>query len=191
MRFDNEALLWDEKPRRVELGKRVSEYVNKYITNESEILDFGCGTGLVSLNFCDKAKSILGVDLSQKMVEIYNKKSKILNCNAKAEAIDVNNVNNKFDIIVASMVFHHIENIQEMLNVLSDKLKQNGKLFIADLYEEDGSFHDKGNDDVFHFGFEKDDFLNKNFKIVEFRNIYQVKKHKEFDVFVIYLQKIV
>jgi len=191
MRFDNEALLWDEKPRRVELGKRVSEYVNKYITNESEILDFGCGTGLVSLNFCDKAKSILGVDLSQKMVEIYNKKSKILNCNAKAEAIDVNNVNKRFDIIVASMVFHHIENIQEMLNVLSDKLKQNGKLFIADLYEEDGSFHDKGNDDVFHFGFEKDDFLNKNFKIVDFRNIYTIKKHKEFDVFVIYLQKIV
>jgi len=191
MRFDNEALLWDEKPRRVELGKRVSEYVNKYITNESEILDFGCGTGLVSLNFCDKVKSILGVDLSQKMVETYNKKSEILKCNAKAEVIDVNNVNKKFDIIVASMVFHHIEDIQEMLDILSEKLKKNGKLFIADLYEEDGSFHDKGNDDVYHFGFKKDSFYNKNFKLVDFRNIYTIKKHKEFDVFVIYLEKTV
>jgi len=190
MRFDKEAQIWDEKPRRVELAKNVSEYVNKYISENSEVLDFGCGTGLVSLNFCGKAKTIVGVDLSQEMVNIYNKKVNILNCQAEAICKDVNNVNKKFDIIVSSMVFHHIENVQEIMNVLSTKLKDNGKLFIADLYEEDGTFHDNGNDDVFHYGFIKENFSNPNFKIENFQKIYTIKKHKEFDVFLIELTKV-
>jgi len=183
MRFDLEALNWDEKPRRVELGKSVSEYVKKDIADKT-VLDFGCGTGLVSLNFCGLAKDILGVDLSDKMVEIYNQKAKKLKCNAKAIKEDVNNVNSKFDVIVASMVFHHVENIEEMLKILSEKLNVNGKLFIADLYIEDGSFHDKGNDDVFHFGFDKDSFNSKYFELLNFEEIYQIQKHKKFPTYI-------
>jgi len=183
MRFDKEALFWDEKPRRVELGKAVSEYVNKFVDNNTEILDFGCGTGLVSLNFCDKVKQIVGVDLSCEMVNIYNEKAKKIECKAKAICEDVKNINSEFDIIVSSMVFHHIENIEEMLNVLSSKLKPNGKLFIADLFEEDGTFHEHGNDGVFHYGFKKDSFFNKNFEIEDFKKIYTINKNKNYDVF--------
>jgi len=190
MRFDLEALNWDEKPRRVELAKAVSEYVKKDVIDKS-VLDFGCGTGLVSLNFCGLAKDILGVDLSDKMVEIYNQKAKKIDCNAKAISEDVNNVNIKFDVIVANMVFHHIKDIQEMLKILSEKLNPNGKLFISDLYLEDGTFHDKGNDDVSHFGFEKKSFESKYFKLLNFETIYKIKKHKNFDVCMWELKKIV
>jgi cyclopropane fatty-acyl-phospholipid synthase-like methyltransferase len=179
MRFDNEAALWDEKPRRVELGLAVAKYAQKDCY-EKKVLDFGCGTGLVSLNL--DAKEILGVDLSCEMVDVFNKKAQKLGKNAKAICEDVNNVNIKFDVIVASMVFHHIENIQDMLRVLSEKLNNNGKLFIADLYLEDGTFHDKGNDDVYHFGFDKNSFDGKYFNRLNCEVIYKVKKHKEFDV---------
>jgi len=189
MRFDKEAIFWDEKPRRVELANNVCEYVNKFISSKTKILDFGCGTGLVSLNLCQKVDEIIGVDLSCEMVNIYNQKAKKLNCNAVGLCEDVNNVNKKFDMIVSSMVFHHIEDIENMLNILSDKLVENGKLFIADLFQEDGSFHDKGNGDVFHFGFDKEDFTNKNFKIDNFQKIYTISKHKKFDVFIIELTK--
>jgi len=190
MRFDKEAEIWDEKPRRIELANSVCEYVNKYISKTTKILDFGCGTGLVSLNFCNKTENIIGVDLSSEMVNIYNKKAKMMNCKAKAICCDVNNVNSKFDIIVASMVFHHISDIQEILNILSSKLNENGKLFVADLFEEDGSFHDKGNDDVFHYGFKEKDFKNPNFEINNFQKIYTINKHKEFDVFIVELTKV-
>ena len=179
MRFDKEALLWDEKPRRVELAKAVAKYTQKDCYKKS-VLDFGCGTGLVSLEL--NAKEILGVDLSCEMVKKFNYKAQILGVNAKAICEDVNNVNSKFDIIVSSMVFHHIKDIQAMLEILSKKLNKNGKLFIADLHKEDGTFHDKGNDDVFHFGFEKDSFNSEYFKLLNFETIYSVKKHKYFDV---------
>ena len=186
MRFDKEAHLWDEKPRRVELGKNVANYVKKYCDNKT-ILDFGCGTGLVSLNLCN-AKEILGCDLSSEMVKIYNQKAKIFKCNAKAVCEDVVNIDKKFDVIVTSMVFHHIKDIQGMLKILHSKLNNNGYLFIADLYIEDGSFHDKGNDDVFHFGFKKEDFESEYFKIVDYQKIYTIKKHKNFDVYILHLK---
>jgi len=189
MRFDEEAKLWDEKPRRVALGKAVSEYVSKYINKDSEVLDFGCGTGLVSLNFCNKAKTIVGVDLSCEMINIYNKKAKSIKCNAIGICDDVINIKEKFDIITASMVFHHIENIDEIMGILSEKLKPNGKLFVADLAKEDGSFHDKGNNDVYHFGFSEEDFIHDNFMIKDFSKIYTIQKHKEFDVYIAYLEK--
>ena len=188
MRFDKEANLWDEKPRRVELGKAVAKYAQKDCFNK-RVLDFGCGTGLVSLEI--DAKEILGVDLSCEMVGVFNKKAEILGKNAKAICDDVKNVNSKFDVIVASMVFHHIENIQEMLKILSDKLYSNGKLFIADLYLEDGSFHDNGNDDVYHLGFDKDSFNSEYFELLNCEVIYKVKKHKLFDVCIWELKKIV
>jgi len=188
MRFDKEANLWDEKPRRVELGKAVAKYTQKDCYEKS-VLDFGCGTGLVSLEL--DAKEILGVDLSPQMVKIFNQKAQILGKNAKAICEDVNNVNKKFDVIVASMVFHHIKDINLMLKILSKKLNPNGKLFIADLYKEDGSFHDKGNDDVFHFGFEKDSFDSKYFDLLSFDKLYTIKKHKEFDTYIWLLKKVV
>jgi len=186
MRFDNEAHLWDEKPRRVELAKKFSEYVKAYISQTDKILDFGCGTGLVGLNFCEN--EVLGVDLSCEMVNVFNQKAKILNCNSKAICEDINNIKQKFDVIVTNMVFHHIENTKEMLKLLSTKLNKNGKLFISDLYLEDGSFHDKGNDDVFHFGFEKNHFETEFFEIKDYQKIYTIKKHKLFDVYVCYLK---
>ena len=188
MRFDKEASLWDEKPRRVELGQKVANYIQKDCKDKS-VLDFGCGTGLVSLNL--QAKKILGVDLSCEMVNIFNQKAQQLGINAKAICEDVNNVNSKFDVIVASMVFHHINEIENMLDILYQKLNKNGKLFIADLIEEDGSFHDKGNDDVAYFGFNKQSFEHKKFKLINFCNIYTIQKHKKFDVYMWELQKVV
>jgi len=190
LRFNNEAKLWDEKPRRVELGKNVSEYVKKYINKDSEILDFGCGTGLVSLNFCGLVKDIIGVDLSCEMINIYNKKAKSLNCKALGICSDIKEIDKKFDIIVSSMVFHHIKNIDEILNILYSKLKPKGKLFIADLVIEDGSFHDKGNSDVFHFGFDKNSFYHNKFNLIEIQKIYTIQKHKQFDVLIWQLERV-
>ena len=187
MRFDLEALNWDEKPRRVKLAKAVVDFIKDDIVGK-RVLDFGCGTGLVSLNFCGKA-DILGIDLSCEMVNIFNQKAKQLNCSAKAICDDIININDKFDIIVANMVFHHIKNIDEMLNILCDRLKNNGILVISDLGLEDGTFHDKGNDDVFHFGFEKDSFNHKCYKLLHFDKIFTINKHKDFDVFIWKLKK--
>jgi len=177
MRFDKEANLWDEKPRRVALAKKVVEKIETYCNNKT-ILDFGCGTGLVSLNL-KNAKRILGVDLSSEMIKIFNQKVEMLQLPAKGVVSDIKHIDNKFDIIVANMVFHHIEKIDEMLQILSTKLTKNGKLFISDLFLEDGSFHDKGNEDVFHFGFEKNSFSHTNFELKSYSHIFTIEKERK------------
>ena len=188
MRFDTEAKNWDKLERRQKLANSVCEYVKNNISKNDTLMDFGCGTGLVGICLAKYVQEVVGIDVSKEMINQFNHKVKHLD-NVIGICEDVNNVNKKFDVIVSSMTFHHIENIKDMLGILADKLNKNGKFFIADLVSEDGSFHDKGNEDVFHLGFEKSDFESEYFDIVEFKVIHSVKKHKKFDVFIVYLKK--
>ncbi len=39
------------------------------------VLDFGCGTGILSESLAPKVKQVIGVDMSPKMVDAYNAKA--------------------------------------------------------------------------------------------------------------------
>ena len=186
-RFDIEALTWDDLPRRVNLAKDVVKNILPYLKGDENVLDFGCGSGLVGLNIAPFVKKVTGIDTSSKMVEKFNEKAKKLNLNAKAYQKDILKINQKLDIVISSMTIHHIKDI----NTLSKKLYEiTDKVFIADLVKEDGSFHTRGNDDVFHFGFEKKE-LKKYFHNwqMEYKIIHTIKKHKNFPIFLVYLYK--
>jgi len=189
MRFDNEAKDWDKNSRRVAVAKSVYEAIKKAIKIEKEfsILDFGCGTGLLSYNFKNDVKKIVGIDKSIKMVEEFNKKSN--NKNIKAYCKDLKDVNETFDLIISSMTFHHIKDIENLLKNMKKILKKDGFICIADLEKEDGTFHDKGNEGVYHFGFEKkylvDIFTKKGFKKIFEDRVFIIKKHRDFPVFLL------
>ena len=153
-RFDLEALTWDDLPRRVNLAKDVVKNILPFLNGKERVLDLGCGTGLVGLNIAPFVKEVVGIDTSEKMVEKFNEKAKNLNLNAYAIKKDIFEINEKFDVVISSMTIHHIKDIKALSNHLK---KITNKVFIADLDKEDGTFHDRGNDDVFHFGFSKDE----------------------------------
>jgi len=184
-RFDKDAITWDDLPRRVELAKAVVNNVKDFVKDKN-ILEFGCGTGLVGINLAEYAKSVLGIDTSQKMVEKFNEKAKKLNLNAQAKVLDIFDINETFDVVISSMTIHHIKDIKK----LSSKLKEiTNEVFIADLVKEDGTFHTRGNDDVMHFGFSLDE-LKEYFDgwEMDYKIIHTVKKHKNFDIFLIHLK---
>jgi len=185
-RFDKEAIKWDDLPRRVSLAKKVVNNIKPFVNNK-KILEFGCGTGLVGLNLANDTNKIVGIDTSQKMVEMFNKKAKKLNLNAYAYQEDIFNINEKFDMVISSMTIHHIKDIKALSKKL---LTITSQVFIADLVKEDGSFHTRGNEDVMHFGFSLEE-LKEYFKEwkMEYKIIHTIKKHKNFDVFLITLQK--
>ena len=193
-RFDIEAKNWDKNRRRVDLAKTIADEIKKaiHINKEFKILDFGCGTGLLAYNFENEANEIIGVDPSIKMVEEFNKKSTSLKI--RAYCSDIKKIEEKFDLIISSMTFHHIKDIEKTINLLRDKLKENGFLCIADLESEDGTFHDKGNNGVYHFGFDIDNlskiFSKNRFEIVCKKRVYTIKKHKDFHIFLICAKKI-
>jgi len=62
--FDTVALQWDEEPRRVKLAGEIASAMlqNIPVSPKWDALDFGCGTGLVTLQLAPALRNITGVD---------------------------------------------------------------------------------------------------------------------------------
>jgi ubiquinone/menaquinone biosynthesis C-methylase UbiE len=74
--FDKDAARWDEHPTRVRLGQDVASAIAHAVPlgPTMDVLDFGCGTGIVTLQLAASVASVTGVDSSQGMLEVLNAK---------------------------------------------------------------------------------------------------------------------
>lgn len=123
---------------RQELEKQVVDFSDKHI------LDFGGGTGLVSLPLATQSKSVMLVDISDKMLEqahLKVKKQAINNVHLLQQDLLSTPLNQLFDIILVSRVLHHMSNIEEILNMFRNHLADDGQLFIADFVKTDTNHH--------------------------------------------------
>jgi len=194
-RFDKAAKTWDSKPSSVAIAKACVENIQKFIDIEKNIniLDYGCGTGLVSIALSNEKNQVLGMDYSKGMVDTFNKKIQKLGFdNIKAIKHDIHNENlneHSFDLITINMALHHLEDTSIFIKECKKSLKKDGFLCINDLDKEDGTFHIKHkNEGVFHFGFSKNelcDLLIKNgFKIIDYKIVLIDKRNeKEYPIF--------
>lgn len=186
-RFDKDALTWDDLPRRVELAKAVVKNIKPYMKPNYSVLEFGCATGLVGINIAPYVNKLTGIDTSAEMINRFNEKASKLNINARGIVKNIFDIEEKYDVIISSMTLHHIKDIKK----LSEKLYEiSDKVFLADLLKEDGTFHTRGNEDVFHYGFSFDEleYYFTEWK-TEFKLIHTVKKHKNFPVFLMKMEK--
>jgi predicted TPR repeat methyltransferase len=73
--FDKVAASWDT-PMRVKLATDVAGAVSAEVrlATEMDVLDFGCGTGLLALQLQPYVRSITGVDSSQGMLDVLGSK---------------------------------------------------------------------------------------------------------------------
>ena len=201
--FDKEAATWDTPPR-VKLAGDVSKAMlgRLQLTKDMDILDFGCGTGLVTLSFNALVHSITGVDSSKGMLEVFEIKAQKQQVdNVKTRYLDLTKgdvVGDHYHAIVSSMVLHHVKDTKKLLKHFYKALLPGGQIAIADLDEEDGRFHDN-NDGVFHFGFNREKlvglFVEAGFTDVKFTIAAQMKKtgadgkDRVFDIFLVTGQK--
>ncbi len=158
--FNEQANEWDTDSK-IEmmslLAKRAIELLG--LEQPLDIMDFGCGTGLFGLEFSAYAKTLVGVDTSPGMLEVFKRKI-IAEPQIRALQIDLEteNLDATFDLIISSMAFHHLNDPEKMILKFKSMLKSNGRLAIVDLYKEDGSFHsDPQKMGVKHFGFSLED----------------------------------
>lgn len=156
MDFNTLAKNWDTDLR-VKRAEAISAEIESYLgSGPLEIMEFGCGTGLISFHLKNKKANFLLVDNSQGMIQ--EVEQKITDSNLKymktycGELKDLE-TNKKFDVIYTSMVLHHIEDIQSTINLLKNHLKPHGKLIIVDLLPDDGTFHKNSEDFKGHHGF--------------------------------------
>ncbi len=158
--FDKEAAAWDENPGRVKLAHDVATTIRYEVplSSSMDVLDFGCGTGLLTLGLQPFVRSITGVDSSQGMLEVLSTKvenRKLPNVHARHMDLDEGDVlDGRYDLIVSSMTFHHIREIGPLLSQFQKVCALSGHICIADLDSEEGRFHGD-NHGVFHFGFDR------------------------------------
>lgn len=158
--FDKEAAAWDDDPVRIKLAQDVANTVVAEARPDGtmDALDFGCGTGLVTLRLQPLVKTILGADSSPGMLEVLQTKIKQQRLsNVRTQLVDFEGggrVAGEFHLVVSSMTLHHVSDTEALVGTLYRLLRPGGLLCLADLDKEDGTFH--GNTaGVFHCGFER------------------------------------
>lgn len=154
--FNDMAEVWDS-PEKIQLMKVLADKTREALnlTGPLDIMDFGCGTGLFGLELADYAKSLLGVDTSEKMLDAFDKKTEGAD-HIESMLVDLEkeSIDRSFDLIVSSMAFHHLGSPMSMIGKMKDVLRPGGRLAIVDLDKEDGTFHpDNEGMGVRHFGF--------------------------------------
>ena len=175
MSFESRAKDWDNDSR-IKRSKIVAEKINEIIGNEkyNSIMEYGCATGLISLNLCDKFKKVTLMDSEKEMIKIV--KEKLYKCEKNnVFPIQIYLMNEsykeeKFDLIYTSLTIHHIQNTEKIIKIFYNLLNENGMLCIIDLDKEDGSFHINQKDFNGHNGFEHR-YMENIFESVGFSNI--------------------
>jgi 2-polyprenyl-6-hydroxyphenyl methylase/3-demethylubiquinone-9 3-methyltransferase len=102
---------------------------------QTQILDIGCGGGLLSEPMSRLGANVTGIDASQKNINIaklHARKSN-LNINYICTSPEKMKSNKKFDVILNMEIIEHVEDINFFLESSSALLKKNGIMFIATL----------------------------------------------------------
>lgn len=161
-RFNEIAAHWDEDPGRVQMAEAVARSMLAALKpcGTEQVLEFGCGTGLITLALAPHVAHITAMDSSREMLAVLRHKcelQKIGNVTPKQGSVPVDLPEARYDIILSSMTLHHVEDTGGLLRVLFTHLKPGGWVALADLDTEDGSFHGDA-PGVAHHGFAREAF---------------------------------
>ena len=160
--FDAVALKWDEEPRRVKLATEIAAAITAAVplSPQWDALDFGCGTGLVTLQLAPHLRSMTGTDSSQGMIDRLGAKIQEGGfSNVSAALCDLEKGDlptGRYHLITSAMTLHHIPKIVPLLRSLKTLLHPGGWIALADLEAEGGCFHEDPTG-VFHHGFDKEE----------------------------------
>lgn len=100
---------------------------------EKHVLDLGCGYGWHCKYAAEhKAKSVVGVDISEKMLKVAQEKNqddKITYIHSAIEDFDTDP--ESYDAIISSLAFHYIKDYDRLINNIYKWLKPNGEFVFS------------------------------------------------------------
>lgn len=148
--FDIKAAEWDSNPMQRERSEAIADKIKKILPLKKNMsaLEYGAGTGVASFLLKDYLKKITLMDNSTEMVKIIEEKirsGKVKNLKVINFDLEQNDYKSeKFDLIFNQMVLHHVTDTESIIHKFGELINPGGYLAIADLYKEDGSFHEEG-----------------------------------------------
>ncbi|PSN66460.1 S-adenosyl-L-methionine-dependent methyltransferase [Corynespora cassiicola Philippines] len=179
-RFNAEAEAWDGNKKHVESCEKAYEAIKRYVPSfadgsakDLDVLEIGCGTGLLSFMLAPHVRSLVGVDTADGMIAAFNTKVAGLPNPDKANLAAVNVLVQepddvhiqgaaaalatrrgesghdgpyRFDLIVSHLTLHHIPSLPDIFATLLKCLRPGGHIALTD-YEDFGPdavpFHPK------------------------------------------------
>ncbi len=145
--FDSHAADWDLDEAKVVRAREVAAAVAAAVPLDPgmRVLEYGAGTGLVTEALAGRIGPATLADNSAGMRAVLQEKvasgrlpgARVWDLDLETHAPP----DERFDVIVTSLVLHHIRELDRVLGAFAQLLEVGGYLCIADLDREDGSFH--------------------------------------------------
>tara|TARA_B100001093_G_scaffold158322_1_gene150847 strand:- start:230 stop:955 length:726 start_codon:yes stop_codon:yes gene_type:complete len=105
----------------------------KNLLTKLEILDIGCGGGLISEPMARLGANVTGIDAAEKNIKIaaLHSKKNDLNINYLNRSPEQMKEREKYDIILNLEIVEHVDNLELYLKSCHDLLKKDGLMFTA------------------------------------------------------------
>lgn len=151
-RFNAEAAAWDSNPLVHILSLRAWEAIQNHVpsslSGRLDVLEIGCGTGLLSLQVAPAVSRLVAVDAADGMIEVLKAKLKKPDMPSNiiplaimledpederlppADGADGKRL--KFDLVLSHMVLHHIPDLKQVLTTMLGCLKEGGMVALTD-----------------------------------------------------------
>ncbi|KAH7067348.1 S-adenosyl-L-methionine-dependent methyltransferase [Paraphoma chrysanthemicola] len=168
-RFTKEAAEWDANIKHVESTDMAFQAIKRYVpafengtSKNLDVLELGCGTGLLSYKLAPHVRSLVGIDTADGMISAFNTKLTSVpeaqrnlcainhfltsadspELQGAAAALSTQRGEDshppyRFDLIVSHLTLHHIPSLPDIFDTLKDCLKPGGVLALTD-YEDFG-----------------------------------------------------
>lgn len=140
--WDEAAKEWESNPATEQFAQSVfNQLTNLANLNGARILDFGCGTGLLSQKMSPLAKEIVALDASEEMIEELDKKQ-LPNVEPVVDGLTRGLVaqhpafRGQFDLVVASSVCAFVDDLPTALEVSKTLLNIGGQFIHWDWIAE-------------------------------------------------------
>ncbi|TAN07293.1 MAG: class I SAM-dependent methyltransferase [Rhodanobacteraceae bacterium] len=187
-RFNGVAPEWDSDPRRVLMAQKVARAMRTALnpTGQERALEFGAGTGLVTLLMAPSLAQVTVMDGSAGMLAVLRDKCErkhLTQVEIVEGSVPAQLPGGPFDIIYSSMTLHHVEDVPGLLRALALRLTADGRVALADLDAEDGGFHGADVKGVAHHGFDRATFGKwlraAGFTDIQFSTAFTVRKERD------------
>ncbi|KAL4759017.1 class I SAM-dependent methyltransferase [Aspergillus foveolatus] len=151
---------------------------------EIRALEYACGPGHISLALAPFVSRVVGMDISENMLEEFKKHVHEAGRSDTMVAVKADLVSESspteisgpeyfdFDLVVVSMALHHFEHPEKAMNRLSERLKKGGVMMIIDLIPND--HHDHEHDHaLLQMGEVVETISKHGFSLDEMRTMYE------------------
>ncbi|EPE09375.1 methyltransferase type 11 [Ophiostoma piceae UAMH 11346] len=170
-RFNTMAAAWDNNPNVHQASERALQAILKYRPDLAEaktsgrassqglqVLEIGCGTGLLTLRLAPFVRSIVAVDAAKGMIDALTQKLARDDWSSVRDRVvplclvledpedpalpagsssDGTPTRRKFDLVISHLVLHHIGDHKTLLKMLFGSLASGGQVALTD-YENTG-----------------------------------------------------